>query len=220
MVEASRSGRVAIDTHRLDFLPSSWMFACRSGVPKAFTARWFGQTDGDPIIDSNVSPNGIDRLNGTITNRLEIPLKNAVLAFNTEIYYNLGTIAPGATVDLELAQARKLSGHLRDLQTGFTDPNTQNRAVVSSTDRYKLIQSILFHDGDTSGISNLTSRPLHNLDLTGQLQLDRPMLIAELDEPMTDLDLGSALSPLTTRTTVIRVILPLSHPEAAKAEKK
>ncbi len=184
---------------------------------KAFTARWFARADGDPIVESDLTPNGIDRLNGTITNRLDVPLKDAVLAFNTQVYYNLGTIAPGATVRVELTQDRKLSGHLRDLQLSYYDPNAPYRSGVTNIDRYKLSQAILFHDSDTSGTNVLPSRPLHDLDLTGQLQLDRPMLVAEIDRPMTDLDLGSTPSaPKVERTTVLRVILPLVIPPSPK----
>jgi len=183
---------------------------------KAFTASWFSQADGDPIIESNLAPNGIDRLNGTITNRLDVPLKDALLAFNSQVYYNLGTIAPGATVTIELTLDRKLSGHLHDLQTSYFDPSASYRNGNATIDRYKLAQAILFHDSDTSGINVLPSRPLHGLDLTGQLLLDRPMLVAEVDRPMTDLDLGSTSTPKTTRTTVLRVILPLTNPEPSK----
>jgi hypothetical protein len=184
---------------------------------KAFTARWFAHADGEPIVESDLAPSGIDRLDGTITNRLDVPLKDAVLAFNSQVYYNLGTIAPGATVRVELTQDRKLSGHLRDLQGAYYDPAAPWRSTGASVDRYKLAQAILFHDSDTSGVNILPSRPLHGLDLTGQLLLDRPILVAEVDRPMTDLDLGSvSTAPRTSRTTILRAILPLTNPDAGK----
>lgn len=180
---------------------------------KAFAARWFAPFTGDgPIVESDLTPLGLDRLSGTVTNRLGVPLEGAVLAFGSQVYYNLGTIAPGESKQVELTQDRKLAGHLKDLvPTYFSGPIA--RFQTESINRYGLVQAILFRDSDTSGTNPLPSRPLHDLDLTGQLQLDRPMLVAEIERPAADLDLGAASSSTGPaegeRTTVIRVILPL-----------
>jgi hypothetical protein len=179
---------------------------------KAFAARWYGPaTAAEPIIESDLTPLGLDRLNGTITNRLGVPLKGAVLAFGSQVYYNLGTIAPGESKQVELTQDRKLAGHLKDLVPSYL-PATAGHAAGGPINRYGLMQAILFHESDTSGTNPLPSRPLHDLDLTGQLLLDRPMLVAEIDRPVTELDLGTSSGPPNTeRTTVIRVILPLKR---------
>ena len=185
---------------------------------KEFTARWFANMDGEPIVDSDLSQVGTsDRLNGTVTNRLDVPLQNAVLAFNRNIYYNLGTIAPGATVRVELTQDRRLSGHMRDLQSGYTpDQQVYSPSPGANISRYKLAQAILFRESDT-GTNQHTNRPLNYLDLTGQLDLDRPMLVAEVDRPFCDLDLGSVPSaPKTSRSTILRVILPLTPPPSTE----
>jgi hypothetical protein len=179
---------------------------------KEFTSRWSYSIDGDPIVESDLLPNGIDRLNGTVTNRLDVPLKNAILAFNTQVYYNLGTLAPGESKTVELTQDRKLSGHLRDLEGSYNDPNMMYRGVVA-INRYKLAQAIMFRESEVSGVSIMTSRPLHDLDLTGQLLLDRPMLVAEIDKDLSTLDLGSVSGTTkSSRTTILRVILPLATP--------
>ena len=131
-----------------------------------------------------------------------------MLAFNTQVYYNLGTIAPGETKQVELTLDRKLAGHLKDLVPRYF--STSGRTPSAAIDRYALMQAILFRESDTSGTTPLPSRPLHDLDLTGQLLLDRPMLVAEVDRPMTELRLGTSNQPAKDeRTTVIRVILPL-----------
>ena len=180
---------------------------------KAFTARWFAPLGADePIIESDLSPLGLDRLNGTVTNRLGVPLKDAVLAFGKRVYYKIGTLGPGESRQVELTPDRNLSGHLSDLLPAYFS-NTRNPSAP--IDRYALMQAILFRESDTSGTNPLPSRPLHDLDLTGQLQLDRPMLVAEIDRPMTELNLGAGVSPSPSkgdRTTLIRVILPLKQP--------
>jgi hypothetical protein len=175
---------------------------------KAFSARWFAPTEGaEPVIESDLSPQGVDRLNGTVTNRLGVELKGAVLAFNRRVYYNLGDLAPGESRQVELTQDRSLAGYLKDLV-----PDYDRRPPSATIDRAALMRAILFRESDTSGATPWPSRPLHGLDLTGQLLLDRPMLVAEVDRPMSELTLGEA-SPgrVEDRTTLIRVILPLKR---------
>ena len=167
---------------------------------KAFTARWFAPLDAPgPIIESDLAPVGFDRLGGTITNRLGVPLKGAVLAFKTRAYYDLGTIAPGETKQVEMTQDRTLAGHLKDLVPSYFFP-ASNRVQSSPINRYSLMQEILFRESDTSGANPLPSRPLHDLDLTGQLALDRPMLVAQIDRPRRPASvLGGARAPRPTR---------------------
>ncbi len=58
-------------------------------------ARWFGPAG--PLVDSDLHPVGTDRLSGTITNRLDIPLEDAIVAFGKQVYL-VGTIGPHATI--------------------------------------------------------------------------------------------------------------------------
>ena len=58
---------------------------------KCVTARWFGPAA--PLVDSDLQPVGTDRLSGTVTNRLDIPLEDAIVAFGKHVYL-LGTIGP------------------------------------------------------------------------------------------------------------------------------
>ncbi len=86
-------------------------------------------------------------------------------------------------------------------------------------DRYSLMLGAMFHDSETQ-IGNerpLSNDTLSDLDLTGQLVLPRPMLVARVDRPGSRLILDDAPSaPKVERTTVLRVILPLGADAAAK----
>ena len=65
----------------------------------------------------------------------------------------------------------------------------------------------------------MASNPLHDLDLTGQLALDRPMLVARIDRPAAQLVLGNAPAPpKIDQTTMLRVILPLKPAESEDAK--
>jgi hypothetical protein len=67
--------------------------------------------------------------------------------------------------------------------------------------------------------TSLLSNPLHYLDLSGQLALDRPMLIADFEDPACTITLGGAAQPpLIDQTTVVRLILPLKRGSEAEAK--
>ena len=70
----------------------------------------------------------------------------------------------------------------------------------------------MFHDSE-SHVGNeraLANDALHDLDLTGQLALPRPMLVARVGRPGSRLILDNAPSPpKVDQTTLVRVILPL-----------
>jgi hypothetical protein len=145
-----------------------------------------------------------------VTNRLGTPLEDALLAFNEQVY-ELGTIAPGQTVQVELKPDRHLSGHLRKVRDKYmpAEPGGGGDFRISRPD---LLLGLMFHDSEktASAEAAMASGPLHDLDLTGQLALDRPMLVARVDRPGTRLVLGHAPSPpRIDQTTMLRVILPL-----------
>ncbi len=125
---------------------------------------------------------GTDRLAGTVTNNLTVPLEDAILAFGKQVYL-LGTLAPGATVKVELKGDRNLSGYLKDQQPNYmSDRFSNSDARINRAD---LMFAIMFHDSESTLASErvLANDPLHDLDLTGQLALKRPMLVARVDRP-------------------------------------
>jgi hypothetical protein len=183
---------------------------------KSFTARWFGPLSG-PLIDADLIPSGSDRLNGTITNLTEKPLKNAVLVYGNQVFDQLGTIAPGGTVTVNASsRSRPLTGYLEEQGRGLNSvqPGTTAEGPNSSpmpTILADLVRTAMFRQGMNPKTNTPPSLPLRSLDLTGQLALERPMLVAELDDPAARLVLGGApkTPPRIEQVTVARIILPL-----------
>lgn len=154
---------------------------------------------------------GPNRLSGKVTNRLDIPLEDAILAFDKQVYL-LGRINPHATVTVELATNRNLSGLIKERGRGYSggmgyfDPNARNY-------RTELMVNAMFHESQTllPNEQSLSNNVMHDLDLTGQLSLDRPMLVAQIRRPGCRLVLDNAPStPKIDQTTLLRVILPLA----------
>jgi len=174
---------------------------------KCVTSRWFGP--GAPLVDSDLQRVGTDRLAGIVTNRQSVPLEDAVLAFGKQVYL-LGTIAPMATTRVELTSDRNLSGLLKDRQRNFLSDQPWNRD--RRIDRGDLMLAAMFHDSESTLASDrvLANDPLHDLDLTGQLALQRPMLVARIKRPGARLALDNAPSPpKIDQLTLVRIILPL-----------
>ena len=120
---------------------------------------------------------------------------------------------------MELTQDRNLSGYLK-ANKGRYLPNQSWNAQDFKINRSDLLVALMFHDsGATATQENrVASIPLHSLDLTGQLALDRPMLVAQIKRPSTRLVLGHApRAPRIERTTMLRIILPL---EASRGDEE
>jgi hypothetical protein len=213
-------GSMGSSSRRFSFVGSGYAYQPTGGVEllesvripiwstKCITSRWFGPAA--PLVDSDLQPAGIDRLNGTVTNRQDIPLEDTILAFGKQVYL-LGTLAPGATVRVELGsdRNRNLSGYLKDKQKNV--PNQADNREMR-IDRGDLMLAVMFHDSETTLASErvLANDPLHDLDLSGQLALRRPMLVARINRPGAQLVLDNAPSPpKVDQMTLVRIILPL-----------
>jgi hypothetical protein len=204
---------------RFSFIGSGYSYEPTSGMERlenvrvpiwstrAVTARWLGP--GGSPVESELRPMGTDSLAGTITNRHRYAIEDAILAYGKQVYV-LGTLAPGASLKVELSPVRTLAGHLRDRAVGFqTDQNWNRNAKINRAD---LLLAMMFRDSETNrgGEAPLGNVALHDMDLTGQLSLERPMLVGRIKRPGTQLILENAPStPRIDQTTMIRIILPL-----------
>ncbi len=181
---------------------------------KCITAQWFAPAA--PLVDSDVQQAGTDRVEGTVTNRLDIALEDAMLAYGKEVYL-LGDLKPGAVTRVELANHRNLSGHLKSLAQKYISDQPWNRNEVH-IDRPSLMLAVMFHDSEIVSSSEraLANGPLHRLDLTGQLALQRPMLVARIARTGARLVLNKVPSePKIDQSTLVRLILPLKKSQGS-----
>ncbi|MDG3007266.1 hypothetical protein [Paludisphaera mucosa] len=183
---------------------------------RTVSSRWFGPAA--PVVESDLIPVGFDRVGGTITNLQSYPLSDAVLAFDRRAYL-LGEIAPGQTIRVDLKGDRSLSGELRDREKNYLAAATPDGAALRN--RGDLLMAVMFHESEsrrTGQDQALGNAVLHDLDLTGQLVLQRPMLVARLSRPAAQLAIGNAPNqPKIDQTTLLRVVLPLKNPGAKVA---
>jgi hypothetical protein len=143
-----------------------------------------------------------------------VTLRNAVLIFGNQVYDQVGTLAPGGRADFTIgSRVRPLSGYLEDCARRATPSTTRQVGPGATPDRISfpdLVRTLMFRQGMNPKTGTPPSLPLRMLDLTGQLALGRPMLVAELDGPAADLRLeGAPRDAKAEQTTVVRIVLPL-----------
>ena len=77
--------------------------------------------------------------------------------------------------------------------------------------------AVMFHDSESTSGKRAMSPTTHftSLDLTGQLALRRPMLVARINRARRQLVLDNAPSPpKIDQVTLVRLILPLNKPKS------
>ncbi len=150
---------------------------------KCFMARWIGPAS--PLVESELVPAGTDVLSGTIKNLQAIPLEDAILAIGKKVYL-VGDIAPGATIRVGpgFTNDRSLSGLLQSKANNYLSAQPYNPDNFK-INRADLLLAVMFHDSESVlGKPNaLSNSPLQDVDLTGQLLLQRPMLVARIKRP-------------------------------------
>ena len=184
---------------------------------KTVAARWFGKSG--PLIESDLQPFGADRLAGTVGNLLNYPLEDAILAFGKQVY-TIGDIAPGQTINIQLTNDRNLSGLLKEKQANYSPGSGRNRDL--KLNRADLMLALMFHESEARRTNERTlgNATLYDLDLSGQLDLQRPMLVARINRPAAQLALENAPSdPKLEQTTLLRIILPLNQPKKGDASR-
>jgi hypothetical protein len=161
---------------------------------KSLAGRWFAA--GAPVIAADVRRVGTDRLEGTVTNGLPRPLVDAILAFNKQVY-KLGTIAPGATVRVETAADQNLSSYLEARREAIPNLNPwqADSLELDRANPSDIVRVLMFSRSLPSRGPRLQSNPLGYLDLTGQLELGRPILVADVAAPAAALVLDAVPSP-------------------------
>ena len=119
-------------------------------------------------------PAGGDRPpRGKVTDRLDVPLEDAILAFGKQVYL-LGNDRPGATIRVELTSDRNLSGYLKGRQGRYLPDQPWNDRDLK-IDRVRPDgRAPMFHDsGATWPTERVRVRGFRctSCDLTGQLAL-------------------------------------------------
>ena len=190
---------------------------------KSVTARWRTHTDVRPEADLKSS--GQIPV-GTVTNTLDFPLENCLLAYGNWAY-GLGTLKPGDSSRLgPTVPRRELSSLLTGRKQVFGDKDEIGREQVTPYDRESIdvayiLRAMMFFDAAGgrryTGLSNSYQA---FVDLSGLLKADRAVMIASIGGDHSGGELGGADlvvslcdQPLPEsrirRETMIRFVFPV-----------
>ena len=215
----ARAYRLADDRTRLVDVP----------VPvwstKSFIARWRA-TVGSPL-DVDLHDAGDDEAEGTITNRLDVPLSSCLLVAR-HWAWNLPDLAPGQTARIERGEQRDLQSLLKGfklIREGDRDSLIQVATPYdqSSFDIPSILKQMMFYDAAKGRkYTGLLNRYQSFVDLSSHLELGQAVLWAAVPQPASEVrEGGRPLSPGEQaaqddrRWTYYRFLIPLQPPATA-----
>ncbi|MBX7168347.1 MAG: hypothetical protein K1X74_18570 [Pirellulales bacterium] len=182
---------------------------------KAVTGRWQAQTG--PLLEGSLTLAADESVAGTLTNRCRLTLHKAWLAAGARAY-ELGELAPGASVNVTRATHwLALRSWLTGKEAIYDDD--QQEAIqqggvfnVAQLDMPNTVRRMMFFEAAGGAkATHLTNDYQNHVDLSGHLELQRAIVLAEIDGAAAELRDGE--QPLQGQNdqhwTYIRFVLPL-----------
>lgn len=157
------------------------------GVPiqvwsvKSFAYRWLAKAG--PSLEADIKI--VDEsLTGTVTNRMDRPLTNLVLAW-TDRVYEVPRLDAGASIDLGATKSRTLTGYLGDNRiVGDDEPANVTyvqRNQSGEMDPDSIVRGLLFSSKTPKSARKLPSSYLRELDMSDRIDLGKVIVFAKVD---------------------------------------
>ena len=130
-------------------------------------------------IQSTLSRTGQGTLRGTITNQLHVSLNDCVL-MHAGWLYDIGTLRPGDTFDLEAGKGPRSLGAFLTKKRAVKDRNVSARWKSDDQDISRILEVAGMHRATGgSEYTGLQSGRLEHIDMTHLLALDRIILMGK-----------------------------------------
>jgi hypothetical protein len=192
------------------------------GVPllsagtKSFIARW--SSPAGPSIDAELRDDNT-MLAGKIVNQTGLPLKNARLLYGSWAY-RLKDIEPSGvrTFDSEtvpISVKTLLTGLALGAPVGALLRSERNVLATEQASVDELLNVMMFYEAaGGAGFAGLPLRYQAECDLSRQLELGRAVLIAEVEDPTSHLDVAGVpgaeiVASESNSRTIYRFVLPV-----------
>lgn len=188
----------------------------QSWATKSFLGRW--QAAAVKVPAASLVDEG-PLLEGQVTNRLAVPLRNAALLYQ-HWAHELGDLAPGQSAPLGAAARRS---HLAAYLLGEKVVREDQRKFVQQTTPYDpagddpaaILRAMMFYRA-AGGVryARLQHGSQAWLDMSGLLVAGRAVLVAEVDLAGAELNRNSAPLVVDRRTTLVRFVFPVERRDA------
>jgi len=184
------------------------------------TKSLFGryQANFESPIRSNLRLRGrTARLEGTVTNPFDVPLKNCRIFFENYVYVLDYPWEPGETISVETETKERTLVSLLTRRQRAADDATKLESVPwneNETRINRIADMLMFHSA--AGGSNYTSGLSHNyhnfVDMSNVLTLGRALIVAEVAGPVTTLVINGETSDshYDQNVTLLRIVLPVT----------
>ncbi|MEL7498819.1 MAG: hypothetical protein AAFN77_14520 [Planctomycetota bacterium] len=207
-IESTADGKQSISLHQLPLQVSS---------SRSLFTQWSGQIPVS-IRSQPRYRNRLRRVTGSIKNPFDFELSNCRLLYAGWAYELDEPLAAGDTFDIITdSDERNLLGHLTRKKS--TSGKTRNYSVRSSWNpaepRLNRLADILMFYEAAGGASytGMTHEYYPHVDLSDQLNLDRAILVGEVNRQGAEVLLngGELKTDRDNFTTIVRVILPVEN---------
>jgi hypothetical protein len=169
-------------------------------------------------VRSNLRLRGrASRLEGTITNPFDLPLKNCRIFFENYVYVLEQPWEPGETISVETETKERTLVSLLTRRQRAADDATKLESVPwneNETRINRIADMLMFHSA--AGGSNYTSGLTHNYhnfaDMSSLLGLGRALIVAEVAGPASSLVINGLPGDTNydQSVTLLRIVLPVN----------
>ncbi|MGH7135412.1 MAG: hypothetical protein ACREHD_06705, partial [Pirellulales bacterium] len=190
------------------------------GVPipvwstKSFVGRW--RTETKPALEVRLKPGRDEVVEGTITNRLGISLKDCMLV-SGRWAWQFSELRPDAPVSVRPGEQRDLFALLKDFK--YVRERDRDTVVQLATPYNQasfnvrsILQQMMFYDvANGHSYTGLLNRYQSYIDLSDQLELGRVILWGTADRPAATIERdGQPISDPDNHATVYRFLISVT----------
>ena len=183
---------------------------------KTLLTQWWAKTDMSVRSSLRLTPQ-IGRLQGFVTNPLDVELKNGRILFENWAYLIDQPLDAGETINIESDTRERtassyLTRRIRDKEKGVNAPWNPEESRID-----RIADVMMFYSAAGGGqYTGLTHGYQNFLDMSNALQLERAILVGEIDGVCTELTIGDPDSGdqevnYDQVRTFVRIVLPVEY---------
>lgn len=211
-----RQDFAADDEHADD--PNAWISrqSLRVSSTRAFFNQWWATVPFE-INNRLRFTRRIGRLEGTFTNPLDRQIRNCRLLYDSWAYVLPQPLEPGETIDVLTEMKERTARSYFNRRTRASEESNKGQNIPwdpTGTNVSRIAEMLMFHEaaGGTE-YTGLTHGYQSFVDLSRQLGLSQAILVGELDQPVTRLqiDEGQSEYQYDSVTTLIRIVIPVEQ---------
>lgn len=219
-MDAKTQAGIQLQGYRCEMLPSesNWETTSQlTGVPikvaSTKTVHLQYSTEKDLSIRSRLRMNSRGRLQGTVTNPFDVPLRDCRVLFQNSVFVVGPPLEPGASVDVvsETRERTASSYFSRRIDTE-SDKGGGLPWSLQEDNLDRIAEMIMFFDAASGReYTGLTHSFQPFVDLSDQLNMERAILFGTLESAGTELDVdcSSGNVEYDQTQTYVRIIYPV-----------